>query len=184
MKLQNYKPGRRRFGVTMMEMMVSMTITSMLLAGVAGSFVSSANVVTANDAFFRASQAARVTLNQVVVECRRAEAVQCSNTGIYNYFEIIRPVEVLEINEVSRRYTFDSANRWITLTIHYVDGSDSTPRIMVRNVSSASFGPPQMGVDSNNATVVQRMPVSITIGVGANAVTMSGATGPRRAMKY
>ena len=92
MKLQNYKPGRRRFGVTMMEMMVSMTITSMLLAGVAGSFVSSANVVTANDAFFRASQAARVTLNQVVVECRRAEAVQCSNTGIYNYFEIIRPV--------------------------------------------------------------------------------------------
>jgi prepilin-type N-terminal cleavage/methylation domain-containing protein len=176
--------GRLRRGLTMMEMMVSMSITTMLLAGVAGSFVSSANVVSANDAFFRASQAARVTLNQVVVECRRADAVQCSNTGTYDYIDVIRPVEVLETNEVFRRYRYDVANRQLTMTLRYADGTDGTPRVMVRNVAAATFGPPQMGVDSNNATVVQRLPISVTIGVGPNAITMTGSTSPRRAMKY
>lgn len=175
---------RRRHGITLMEAMVSMAITTMLLAGISAAFVSSSNAVDANDQFARATQAARVTMNQVLVECRRADAVQCSTTGTYDYFDVIRPVEVLDPNEVYRRYRYDSSAKQITLKIHYADGTDSAPYIMVRNVAAATFGPPQMGVDANNTTVVQRLPVSLTIKVGSNAVTLNGAAGPRRALKF
>jgi hypothetical protein len=167
-----------------MEAMVSISITTMLLAGIATSFVSSANAVNVNDQFSRATQAARVTMNQILVECRRADAVQCSNTGTYDYFDVIRPVEVLDPNEVYRRYRYDAANKQITLKIHYADGTDSAAYVMVRNVSSATFGPPQMGVDANNATVVQRLPVMLTVKIGGNVITLNGAAGPRRALKF
>src|SRR5688572_27782762 len=87
---------RCRRGLSMMETLISVAITGMLLTGLASAFVSSADAVEMNEQFFRATQAARVTLNQVVVECRRADAIQCSNTGVYNYFDVIRPEEVLE----------------------------------------------------------------------------------------
>src|SRR3954468_1677046 len=157
---------RPRRGLTLMEAMVSISITTMLLTGIASSFVSSADAVSANDAFFRSSQAARVTLNQMLVEIRRADAVQCSNTGTYDYFDVIRPVEVLDPNEVYRRYRFDATNRRLTMRLHLADGTDGPEIIMVRNVAAAQFGPPQTGVDSNNATVVQRLPVSLTVGSG------------------
>ena len=175
---------RPRRGLTLMEAMVSISITTMLLAGISASFVSSANAVNANDQFFRATQAARVTMNQILVECRRADAVQCSSTGTYDYFDVIRPAEVLDPNEVYRRYRYDAANKQITLTIRYADGTDSAAYVMARNVSAATFGPPQMGIDANNASVVQRLPISLTTKVGGNVVTLNGAAGPRRAMKF
>jgi hypothetical protein len=167
-----------------MEAMVSISITTMLLAGIAASFVSSANAVDMNDQFARATQAARVTMNQILVECRRADAVQCSSTTAYDYFDVIRPVEVLDPNEVYRRYRYDATAKQITLTIHFADGTDSSPYVMVRNVMAAKFGPPQMGVDANNATVVQRLPVTVNIKVGSNVVTLNGAAGPRRSLKF
>lgn len=175
---------RPRRGVTLMEAMISISITGMLLAGITSAFVTSADAVEQNEQFFRATQAARVTLNQVVVECRRSDALQCSDTGTYDYFDVIRPQEVLDPNEVFRRYRFEAADNRITLTLHYADGTTSPSYVMVRNVRAAEFGPPQMGVDANNAAVVQRMPVVLTIQVGRNAVTLNGAAGSRRAMTF
>lgn len=175
---------RPRRGITMMEMMVSLSITGMLLAGLASAFVTSADAVEMNEQFFRATQAARITLNQVLVECRRADALQCSSTGTYDHFDVIRPQEVLEPNEVFRRYRYDQAGKRITLTIHYADGTTSPAYTMVKNVEDAQFGPPQTGVDFNNATVVKRLPVVITIKTGRNVVTLNGAAGPRRAMQF
>lgn len=177
------RPALRR-GLTIMEMMVSLSITGMLLAGLVTAFVTSADAVEMNDQFFRATQAARVTLNQVLVECRRADALQCSSSGVYDYFDVIRPAEVLEPDEVFRRYKYDAVNKHLTLTIFYTDGTSSPSYIMVRNVEAAEFGPPQVGVDANNATVVQRLPVVLTVKVGKNVVTLHGAAGPRRAMKF
>lgn len=168
----------------MAEMLISIAITSMLLSGLATAFVTSADVVEQNDQFFRATQASRVTLNQILVECRRADALQCSNTGTYNYFDVIRPEEVLDTNEVFRRYQFDAANKQITMTIHYNDNTTSPAYVMVRHVEAAEFGPPQTGKDSNNAVVVQRLPVVLTVKVGKNVVTLNGAAGPRRAMSF
>jgi type II secretory pathway pseudopilin PulG len=180
----NLTPRRQRRGLTLMEAMISLSITTMLLAGIATSFVSSANAVSANEQFSRATQATRVTMNQILVECRRADAVQCSSTGTYNYFDVIRPTEVLDPNEVYRRYRYDATNKQITLTIHFADGTDSPAYVMVRNVQAATFGPPQMGVDSNNASVVQRLPVTLTIKIGGNVITLNGAAGPRRALRF
>jgi type II secretory pathway pseudopilin PulG len=175
---------RQRLGLTLMETMVSLSITTMLLAGVATAFVTSADAVSANESFARSTQAARVTLNQILVEVRRADAVRCSSTGTYDYFDVIRPTETLDPNEVYRRYRFDAANRRMTMRLHLADGTDGPEIVMVRNVSAAEFGPPQMGVDSNNSTVVQRLPVSLSVGVGPNAITLNGAAGPRRALKF
>ena len=36
----------------------------------------------------------------------------------------------------------------------------------------------------NNATVVQRLPVTLKVTVGKNTVNMNGAAGPRRAMTF
>jgi type II secretory pathway pseudopilin PulG len=116
---------RRRHGLTMMETIVSIAITGMLLTGLASAFVTSADAVEMNEQFFRATQASRVTLNQVLVECRRADALQCSSSGPYDYFDVIRPEEVLEDNEVFRRYQYDAVMKQITLTIHY---ANDTPR--------------------------------------------------------
>jgi type II secretory pathway pseudopilin PulG len=173
-----------RRGLTLLEAMVSMSITTMLLAGIASSFVSSADAVSANEQFFRSSQAARVTLNQMLVEIRRADAVQCSNTAPYNYFDVIRPIEVLDPNEVYRRYRYNATTRQITMQVHLADGTDGPEIVMVRNISAAQFGPAQTGVDANNAMVVQRLPVSLSAGSGRNMVTLNGAAGPRRALKY
>jgi len=181
---RRFRSRTRRRGLTIMEMMVSLSITGMLLTGLATAFVTSADAVSANEQFFRATQAARVTLNQVLVECRRADALQCSSSGTYDYFDVIRPVEVLETDEVFRRYKFDALTKQLTLTIHYADGTTSPAYVMVRNVEAAEFGPPQTGVDDNNATVVQRLPVVLTVKVGKNVVTLHGAAGPRRAMKF
>jgi hypothetical protein len=167
-----------------MEAMVSMAITTMLLAGIATAFVASADAVEQNDQFFRASQAARTTMTQVLVEARRADAVMCGENGATDYFDVIRPEEVLEPEESYRRYKFDPTTRQVTLTIYKLDGTTTGPFVMVRNVESATFGPPQMGVDANNATVVQRLPVTLTIKVGKNLITLNGAAGPRRAMKF
>lgn len=183
-RLAHRRTPRARRGLTMMEAMVSLSITGMLLAGLASAFVTSADAVEQNEQFFRATQAARVTLNQVLVECRRSDALQCSSTGAYDHFDVIRPQEVLEPNELYRRYRFDPAAKQVTLTIHYADGTAGPPYVMVRNVQAAAFGPPQMGVDANNATVVQRMPVVLTVKVGRNAVTLNGAAGSRRAMRF
>jgi hypothetical protein len=176
--------GPRRRGLSLMEAMVSLSITTMLLAGVATAFVASADAVTANEAFARSTQAARVTLNQMLVEVRRSDAVRCSATGTYDFVDVIRPTETLDPNEVYRRYRFDAANKRLTMRLHLADGTDGPEIVMVRNVSAAAFGPPEMGVDSNNATVVQRLPVSLAVGVGPNAITLNGAAGARRAMKF
>lgn len=168
----------------MMETMVSLAITSLLLSGLATAFVTSADAVEQNEQFFRATQAARVTLNQILVECRRADALQCSSTTTYDYFDVIRPEEVLDEDEVFRRYRYDAEKRQLTMTLHYVDGTTSPTYVMVRNVDAAQFGPPQTGTDFNNAVVVQRLPVVLTVKVGKNAVTLNGAAGPRRAMSF
>ncbi|HEX8916120.1 MAG TPA: prepilin-type N-terminal cleavage/methylation domain-containing protein [Humisphaera sp.] len=175
---------RARRGLSLMEAMISMSITTMLLTGIASAFVAASSAMETNDQFFRATQAARVTMNQVLVECRRADAVMAGAGGATNYFDVIRPVEVLEPNESYRRYKFDASTKQVTLTIYKTDGTTIGPYTMVRNVESAVFGPPQMGVDANNATVVQRLPVTLKVTVGKNTVTLNGAAGPRRAMKF
>src|SRR6185503_11211971 len=108
-----------------------------------------------------------VTMNQMLVEIRRADSLQC-NASDSTYFDVIRPDETITSGEISRRYAFDAAKKQISLVISYAGGVTSTKYVLVNNVESASFGPAQSGVDSNNASVVQRLPITLTINVGSN----------------
>ena len=175
------QPTRRavRRGLTLIETMVSLLITATLLTAAAAAYQASSSAVASNSDFFRASQAARVTMNQVLAEIRKAESIQVYS----DHIDVIRPSTLLTPGEVFRRYYFDSTNSRITLQI-FTTGNTAGPLYeLASNVSSATFGPAQMGQDWNNTLVAQHVPVSITVTLNKNYVTLSGAAGPWRAQK-
>lgn len=176
---------RRRAGLTLIETMVSLAITSSLLVAVAAAYNASASAVTANANFFKATQAARITMNQMLSEIRQAESVQVYS----DHIDVIRPAVNMAVDpvlgtEVFRRFQYDSTNSRITLQIFY--GASSTPGTlyeMATNLSSVSFGPAMMGRDWNNTLVVQHVPITLNLKVGNDFVNLSGSAGPRRAQQ-
>src|SRR5687768_67366 len=72
-----------RSGLSIVEVMISLTIAAMLLTAVAAAFTASSDVIDHNDQFFRACQAARVSMNQMLTQIRRADVVgPVSNTDV------------------------------------------------------------------------------------------------------
>jgi Tfp pilus assembly protein PilW len=173
----------RRLGLSLMEAMISLAICSMLLVATGTAFTASANAMQANTDFNRASQSARVTMNQMLVEIRRADAVSCDAGGDTSYFDVIRPTATMAPNEIYRRYRFDAVGGKLTLQIFYSGSAAGPVYTLASNVSAASFGPPVKGTDANNTTVVQRVPIKITTKTGKNVITLYGSAGPRRALK-
>lgn len=167
----------------MVECVISLAISSMLLVAVGAAFTASASAVQMNDEFFRASQTARVTMNQMLTEIRRADSLQVP-AGAASYFDVIRPQEALATNEVYRRYSYSAATRQLSLQIFYANNVAGPSYVLANNISAVTFGPAQSGKDSNNATVVQRLPVTMAVNVGKNHITLNGSAGPRRALRY
>jgi hypothetical protein len=170
----------RRRGLSFPEVMISLAITAMLLVGVSSAFVASSAAINHNDEFFRATQAARISLNQITSEIRRADVVQVTTTQI----DVQRPDEDLSAaNEIYRRFSYDSVGKRLTLQIFYSGGTTSPLYTLARNVASASFGPAETGTDAAGLTVVARTPISLRVTVGKNSVSLAGAAGPRRALQ-
>ena len=67
---------RRRRGLSLVETLISLAIVSMLLVAVGTAYQSAAAAISANDDFFRASQAARVSLGQVLAAIRKSAGCQ------------------------------------------------------------------------------------------------------------
>jgi Tfp pilus assembly protein PilW len=189
MNLQSHNTGRRarraRRGLSMIEAMIAMGISSMLLVAVSGAFNASAQAVETNDQFFRASQTSRVVLHQMLGEIRRADLIQCSTADPpdTSYFDVIRPAEDITPFEVYRRYKYDSNTRQLTLTIYKAGDVVSARYVLANNVEAAAFGPAHRGDNANNVRVVQRLPVTVSVKVGSNYISLNGAAGPRRALK-
>src|SRR5688500_15151171 len=61
----------RRGGLSLVEVLVSLTIAVSLLTAAATAFNASSQLVQSNDEFFRATQAARISLHQVLTQVRR-----------------------------------------------------------------------------------------------------------------
>ena len=121
--------------------MVCLIINSLLLLAVAGAFSASASGVKANSDFFLASQAARVTMNQMVTEVRCCDSVQVYSDHIV----VTRPAATLTPNEASRTFSYDSANKRVTLQITYNDGTTSPLYTMASNVTAAVSARPTPG---------------------------------------
>lgn len=187
-------PARRRAarGLTMVEAMISLVITSLLLVAVATAFSASCSVIEGNDNFFRSSQAARVTMEQLIIEIRNCDSLDMSQANTIN---LIRPAFVAGAGqvlyrqigppaEVSRSFVYSPTNQNITLTITYADGSTKGPYELANSVTACAFGPPDMGLDYNNASIPVRVPITITVSTHGSTVVLNGSAAPRRAMKY
>ena len=176
---------RRRFvrrGLSIAEVLISLSISVFLLVAVAAAYSASADAVEMNDRFFRATQAGRVTMNQLLTEIRRADSVQVFT----DHIDIIRPDQSRSPNESMRTFRYDPTIKQVTLQISYTvsSGLPPTPRYTLsRNVEAALFGPAETTTDTNGTTVVTRVPVQLVVRIGSNEVRLSGASGPRRAAK-
>ena len=180
--------GRR--GLSIVEVMISLTISSFLLVAVAAAYNASASAVEMNDRFFRATQAGRVTMNQLLTEIRRADRVACSSTS--DTIIVTRPSATATKDgantEVQRWFRYNAATKKVTVQIYY-ERPDLTiyggPVFsLASNVESATFGPPDtMPNPAGGAALETRVPVTIEVKIGGNAVRLSGSSGPRRLMQ-
>ncbi|HWE92869.1 MAG TPA: hypothetical protein VG269_02740 [Tepidisphaeraceae bacterium] len=171
-----------RRGLSLIETMISVAICTALMVAVAAAFKASANAIDMNDSFFRCSQGTRVTMNQILTEMRRADAVQVNTAA--GTIQIIRPSDELAANEIYRQFTYDATNKRVTLQIFFTNNVVSPVYELATNVSAATFGPADMGTDYNLTLVAVRIPVTLTCTSGSNVVTLSGAASPRRAQQF
>ena len=183
----------RRRGLSIIEVMISLTISAFLLVAVAAAYSASADAVEMNDKFFRATQAGRVTMNQLLTEIRRADSVEVVDSNTIN---VIRPTAGSTVGgtgtklpkETIRTFAYDPTNKMVTLQISY-DATAPAPLSpkypLARNVEAAGFGPAEYLKDANGVEVlpklVVRVPVQLVVRIGNNEVRLSGASGPRRA---
>jgi Tfp pilus assembly protein PilW len=173
---------RPRLGLSLVEVMISLAITSFLLVAVAAAYNASASAVEMNDRFFRATQAGRVTMNQLLTEIRRADFVACAPTS--DSVIVTRPLVNRLPEEDSREYRYDAAAKKVTLQVFYkkADGTTySGPKYsLASNVEVAKFGPADQVKDATGALLDIRIPVTIEVKISGNQVRLSGSSGPRR----
>lgn len=194
---------RGRRGLSLPEAMISLVITSILLLAVATAFSASCSAIEANDRFFRSSQAARVAMNQLLLDIRNTTSLvggatpDVTSTSIVIRRPPLSPALVgqqlvyLSKNpqnaastETQRTYAYDSANKRLTLQVSYDDGTSSPVYELAGNVTAFSFGTPDTMSGDNGVTLVIRVPVTLTVAAGGASVTLNGASGPRQYLAY
>ena len=110
--------------------------------------------------FFRAAQACRVSVNQIMAEVRKCQGGVVSGTSL----------EVTTASGQTRTYTYDTDAKTLTITI---GGAVPVTHTMARNVSALQF-------DSDGQTIS----MTTTVEVGSNQVTLNGSAIPRRSIVY
>jgi type II secretory pathway pseudopilin PulG len=179
---QRLHPTRPRSGLSLVEVMSSLAISSMLLTAIAAAFQSSTQVIQNNDRFFRATQSARVAINQILTEVRRCDAIDDSKMSS-TLLPIRRPVETRPPNEACRFYKYDATNKRLVIYFQYTDGTLSAEYPLAEDVQSSPFTW-DMGTDANNAVCVARVSVALQVKVGSSDIRLSGSAAPRRALTY
>jgi hypothetical protein len=192
----NRPTNRRRTGLSLSEVMISLAISAMLLTAIGAAFDSSARMIENNDRFFRATHAGRVGLNQILTEIRRADAIVDRDTTITgptvtfvvkgittNLLPIYRPAEARVPGEMVRYYRYDAANKRLLLSFVSNQGVASPEYPVAEDVQSSPFAW-DMGTDANNAECVARVAVELDVKVGTSQVRLSGSAAPRRSLSY
>ena len=100
----------RRRGITLIEAMISLAISTSLLTAVGAAFCSSSKAITVNDEFYRATQAARVTVNQIMTEVRR-----CTSINVFSDH-----IDMMTYASENRTYAFDPAGGIVTVHVRVV----------------------------------------------------------------
>jgi prepilin-type N-terminal cleavage/methylation domain-containing protein len=161
MKRDTSTSRRRRRGLGLIELMVSLAISSALLTAVGMAYAASSQAIEYNDQFFRASQAARVSVNQIMAEVRKCQS------GVVD----TDSVEITPSVGEKKLYAFDSASHRLTLTLP--DQLTPPTYTLAHNVTSAQF-----------YTDGQTISMTVTVKIGSNQVTLNGSAMPRRTVSY
>ena len=151
---------RRNRGLSLIEALISLAITAALLTAVAAAYQGASDAIRANDEFFRASQAARVSVNQIMSEVRRCQSGLVTSTSL----------EVTTSTGEQRTYALNSDTRKLTLTL---DGPVPTTHTLASNGGRLQF-----------LTDGKTIAMTVTIKVGNNQVTLNGSAIPRRTITY
>ncbi|HEX8341624.1 MAG TPA: type II secretion system protein [Tepidisphaeraceae bacterium] len=152
----------RSRGLSLPEVLISMSICGMLMTAVTGAFMATTQAVEENSKFFRAAQTARVTLTQLMAEARKCRSGVVDPTS----FEIVTAMGE------TREYNYDAANRQLTMTPH-VGLPPWGTYVVARDIESAAFA-------SSNGTVS----LTLTVATGRSRVTFTSAATLRKAMSY
>ena len=171
-------PGRRRLGLSLVEVMISLSIAALLLTAAATAFNVSAAAVEDNNKFFRATQAARVSLHQILTNVRRGSVKLESGPHWVRLTTAPAPGETVG-DDVTYEYR-PEAKQLVLVTN---DSTEDPDYVLASNVADMTFGV-ESGTDYNNDDCVANVTVTIRVKVDGNVVTLSGAAAPRRNLKY
>jgi Tfp pilus assembly protein PilW len=158
--------GRRRDrgrGAGMVELMIALAITALLLVGVAAAFSATAQAVETNDEFTRATQAARISVNQIMALCRQSKSGVVTSTTL----------DLTLIDDTKQLYALDAVNHTLTVTLE----SKVPPKtyVLAHNVTNLKF---TSGAGGKTVTML------VTVKVGDNSVVLNGSAMPRRLVTY
>jgi Tfp pilus assembly protein PilW len=165
---------RVRRGLGLVEAMISLSIAAMLLTAAGAAFNASSKAIEENDKVFRAAQAARVSMNRMLSQCRRGTVLTNSTSSSLNF-------NTDQMQEVS--YKFNSALN----QLQFVTNGDLTDPdyVLARNVSSCTF---QYTYGTNPALpteqCVSRVAITINVTCGANTITLTGSAAPRAMLSF
>lgn len=178
-----------RQGLSLIEVMISLVISAMLLTAVAAAFSASASAIDINDRFFRASQSARVSMNQMLSAIRRCQSCRVGDVAD-------PPTDVVSANDIHiitadgefRIYKYfatdSNGNPERKLKLIRSDVLTDTAYPLASNITSATF----TGVfEQDPKTLVRRMvrvTVDLVVQIGDDQIRLSGSAVPRRAMVY
>jgi type II secretory pathway pseudopilin PulG len=184
--------GARRRALSLVELMISLAITASLLTAVAAAFSAAASATEANDRHFRATQAGRVALHQLLSEIRQCDTVTVPNTFDRMIVEV--PGERLQDNEDYRTFFFKPPTATVpgSLRFHWTNKSavitpDANGWRMCNNVTGQFR--PDIRTDTDPVTgnpvqTVVRVAVVLIVTIDGQKIELSGSAAPRRAMLY
>ena len=153
--------------------MISVTIAALLLTAAGSAFTASSQAIEENQRLFQAAQAARVSMNRMLSQCRRGTVLTTSTSTSLNF----NTDTMLEVS-----YVYDAASD----ELRFVTNADTTDPdyVLARNVTACSF---QYDPGTNPQTgepCVARMAITITVTVGKNSVTLCGSAAPRAMLTF
>lgn len=162
----------RRWGLSLVEVMISTSIAAMLLTAAGAAYSASTKAIQYNDQFFTASQAARVSMTQMMSAFRRCQSIQ-----IYSDH-----ADVITFDGHSRTYSYDSAAKQLKLVANDVSGTPSF--VLARNITAATFNADMAPNPQTQILSVAQVAISLTINVNNNQMLLCGAAAPRINVTY
>jgi type II secretory pathway pseudopilin PulG len=159
--------------------MISLAICSMLLTAVAAAFRASTAAIEDNDQFFRASQAARVAINQILTQLRRSDVIDVPTSNPTNR------VDFAGDDKIDRTflYTPDATGNKGTLSLLIDKNGVITTAVLARDVKVA-FYVDTVHPASGSGDYVERVTVDMTAEFGNSVVHLTGSAAPRRVLVY